>query len=1066
MGAWYDVDVSFQDKLDAIERYYAGSPAWENFNFENATFDQINYMFSQIPQRQISTDFAADGTILGYGYADPIDIVVAPNMAENVNSNFNPGQYAIDEAFTPRFNGTFEYDSDVGQYYIKTGAKNSLGQTVHTIADRANLAVTGVNIGAKLGRLIDEKLYSIDPEWWDTHLPTMNPETWTSIAGTQNGKNFIRTLFGIADGGMTAYVQEETLAYVYQCLRDAGVWTETGQIIPDDIHVGEMPLQFVTGPMNQLSMQVFGVPMPTDSPYFNTIGIFGYADGGTRPTIWCSSDPNVAPSFADVYNVTADGAQYIANHRFWETGTGLWEPDRTFQYMTRYGSSSGQPGYVNNSDNVGWGDYLFTGDMLPHIPTSAIAGSTQFPPTNITGTTPQEVLQQLKQQYPQLFQNPIHEDVLQPDGSLKTFDYVPVPWCDPNTQTSTQPTTGTTLQTDVEIKPETGDKLLDETKLLPPDNQFPDTGTGQSPEVAPISGDAASSLWAVYNPTHSELSAFGSWLWSSDFIEQLKKLFNDPMQAIIGIHKVFATPHTNGRETIKCGYIDSNVSANKVSNQYTTVNCGSVSLREYFGNVMDYSPYTSVRVYLPFIGIVPLNVADIMRSTISIKYHVDVITGACVAEISVKRDGKQSVIYTYSGSAIVSYPVSSGSYAGVIQGALSMAAGLIGGASAIPTVIRGAASMHADTSVSGSFSGAPGAMGCKKPYLIISRPISNLAKDDASFEGYPSSAKVLIGECVGFIKCYEAHLRINTASDAELDEIRQLLLSGVRLTSANDGGTYADPSYLPIIPLNVYENGVYNAEGYLRGYAPVTVDVHPNLENVTITENGTYNHPDYDGYDNVIVNVPPDATIEPINITRNGVYDPPSNIDGYAPVTVNVEGGGFSTDIAVENDTLVYDNAEINVTSQPLIVDGAIGASNSVGMVFNILPTFNVVFEFDYIPASGGNEHVLSFGGSNTNSGCIVIRPTQFLYFANGNRISQSISLTIGTQYHIKIIVTTSKMQMYVDGTLITDSTSTYCQNIITYIFGKNAIGLMFNQSAHSEYNHGKINNFKMYFEM
>lgn len=1060
----FDVEYTFQQKLDAIQAYYAGNPVWEGFNLENATYQQINYMFSQIPQRQLMTDISANGTVLGFGYADPVNIVVGPNIAENVNSNINPGQYALDSAFTPRFNGTFEYDSDLGQYYIKTGAKNGLGQTVSTVAQRVNTAVTCVNVAAKLGRFIDEKVYSLDPEWWDKVMPTVNPETWTSIAGSQNGKNFIRSLFGIADGGMTAYVQEETLAYVYQCLRDAGVWTETGETIPGDLSIGHIQLEFVTGTLAELAMQVFGVPVNANNPYYNTGAIFGYLNG--RPFIFTSSDPTVNPVFSDFYDVTeVAGGSYSANHQFWNTSCRGWRPNSTMTDIEFAAGMSGQPQLINNTAQS-WGNMIYIGNMLPHMPTSAIAGSTQFPPDNITGTTPQEVLQQLKQQYPQLFQNPIHEDVLQPDGSLKTFDYVPVPWCDPNTQTSTQPTTGTTLQTDVEIKPETGDKLLDEDKLLPPDYQFPDTGTGQSPEVAPISGDAASSLWAVYNPTHSELSAFGSWLWSSDFIEQLKKLFNDPMQAIIGIHKVFATPHTNGRETIKCGYIDSNVSANKVSNQYTTVNCGSVSLREYFGNVMDYSPYTSVRVYLPFIGIVPLNVADIMRSTISIKYHVDVITGACVAEISVKRDGKQSVIYTYSGSAIVSYPVSSGSYAGVIQGALSMAAGLIGGASAIPTVIRGAASMHADTSVSGSFSGAPGAMGCKKPYLIISRPISNLAKDDASFEGYPSSAKVLIGECVGFIKCYEVHLRINTASDAELDEIRQLLLSGVRLTSANDGGTYADPSYLPIIPLNAYENGVYNAEGYLRGYAPVTVDVHPNLENVTITENGTYNHPDYDGYDNVIVNVPPDATIEPITITGNGVYNPPSNVDGYAPVTVNVEGGGFSTDISIENDALVYDNTEINVTSQPLIVDGEIGASSSVGMVFNILPTFKAIFEFDYTPASGGNEHVLSFGGSNTNSGCIVIRPTQFLYFANGNRISQSISLSVGTQYHIKVIVTTSRMEMYVDGASVASGTNTYCQNIITYIFGKNAIGLMFNQSAHSEYNHGKINNFKMYFEM
>ena len=1059
---------AFLAKLQAMRAYYGNvsEDVWARMMLQNASAFEINSIFTQMTQRQMMIDYAQDGTILGYGYANPMSIEgFDSSIMEDVNSNANPAQFATSNTFNPRINSTFIRDSVTEELSAKSGAVNALGQTVSTIADRIHLGVAGVNIGAKLGKWIDESLYKIDPEWWDKHLPTINPETWTSIAGDEAGKKFIRNLFDLSDDSMVSYMSEKILAQVYQCLRDSGAWSDTGTTIPGALSVGHVQLEFVTGTLADLASQVFGVPVSLDNPYYNTGAIFGYLEG--KPYIFTSYDPTVNPDFSDFYDVTeiTGGGSYTANHTFWDTGCWGWRPNKTMTDMSRWASMSGQPALINNTIQP-WGNMLYIGNMIPHIPAFNMQGAPQYPPTEITGTDLDTVLEQLKRVYPDLFEDAIQEKVLQPNGDIITNTYVPVPWCNPNTQASPQPVTGQKTQPDLKINPETGNQLINDSPVNPDDNQFPDTGTGQSPVVLPVTSESAASLWSVYNPTHSQLSDFGAWLWSSDFVEQLKKMFNDPMQAIIGVHKVFANPHTGGTSTIKCGYLDSNVSSKTVTDQYTTVNCGTVSLLEYFGNVMDYAPFTSVRVYLPFIGIVPLNVADIMRSKISIKYTVDVITGACIAEISVKRDGNKSVIYTYSGSAIVTYPVSAGSYAGVIQGALSMAAGLLGGASAVPTVIRGATSMHADTSISGSFSGSAGAMGCKKPYLIISRPISNLAKDDASFEGYPSSAKVLIGECVGFIKCYEVHLRINTASDAELDEIRQLLLSGVRLTSANDGGVFSDPSYLPIIPLNAYENGVYNAEGYLRGYAPVTVDVHPNLENITITENGTYNHPDYDGYDNVIVNVPPDATIEPITISRNGVYNPPANVDGYAPVTVNVEGGGFSTDIKVENDTLVYDNTEINVTSQPVIVDGAIGASGSNGMIFNIIPTFTAIFEFDYTLASGGGEVVLSFGGSNTHSGIIVIRPNQFLYFAMGNRISQSISLTIGTQYHIKIIVTMSTLELYVDGTRIANGTSEYCQNIITYIFGKKAIGMMFNQNAHSEYNHGKMNNFRMYFEM
>lgn len=34
------------------------------------------------------------------------------------------------------------------------------------------------------------------------------------------------------------------------------------------------------------------------------------------------------------------------------------------------------------------------------------------------------------------------------------------------------------------------------------------------------------------------------------------------------------------------------------------------------------------------------------------------------------------------------------------------------------------------------------------------------------------------------------------------------------------------------------------------------------------------------------------AVVQPFTATQNGVYNPPSGVDGYAPVTVNVQGGG------------------------------------------------------------------------------------------------------------------------------------------------------------------------------
>lgn len=54
-----------------------------------------------------------------------------------------------------------------------------------------------------------------------------------------------------------------------------------------------------------------------------------------------------------------------------------------------------------------------------------------------------------------------------------------------------------------------------------------------------------------------------------------------------------------------------------------------------------------------------------------------------------------------------------------------------------------------------------------------------------------------------------------------------------------------------------------------------------------------------------------EAVIEPLSVTQNGIYNPPSGVDGYAPVTVNVGGGdvlptGYTALSYIESDGTQY----------------------------------------------------------------------------------------------------------------------------------------------------------------
>lgn len=428
------------------------------------------------------------------------------------------------------------------------------------------------------------------------------------------------------------------------------------------------------------------------------------------------------------------------------------------------------------------------------------------------------VLPSLQAQYPGLWDNSINVAVPQPDGTIQNRTYVPVPTPDgetPNTQGLPNPTISgeNSNQSTPYIDPATITdpilnyfrQVLSNPNATPtpqpqpepspsgqpsdpttnPNSNPPDTGSGTSPTIVLPTGNA-SSLWKVYHPSQAQVDAFGAWLWSSNFVEQIKKMFNDPMQSIIGLHKIFAAPIDAGTATIKVGYLDSQVSSAYVNDQYVTVDCGSVTLREYFGNVFDYEPHTKVAIFLPFIGIQKLDVAEVMRSTISVVYHVDVFSGACLAEVSVTRDGGGGCLYTFSGDASARYPISSGSYMGIVSGVLSIAGGIAGtiatGGAALPALMgAGAAAthMHADVSHSGQISGNAGAMGGKVPYLIVVRPQTEVAKKSEKYYGYGANSYCKVESLSGFARLYNAVVRPNDSiTDVERKEIQTILESG------------------------------------------------------------------------------------------------------------------------------------------------------------------------------------------------------------------------------------------------------------------------------------------------
>lgn len=793
--------TDYQYTTEAIDQYYSGEDQWKVISNHNITPEESESALGQL--QNVNIVKSDNGKVVSYNFQAKEN--VTPDIEESINSNASPNIKSFE---VPSSSGVETVTTEAGETVKQMTFKSGLSKAGNFVFGQVVPAIGAVATGITLGKTIDKLLYSTNPDFWDEHgMSSLNPDTWGDIVSNDSfgGKVFNMILGTTPDGKSQAYMDQNAFAYMALYMAEKGVFDKAESAVYENDAIRSLNLStYIDFPI-KLSPQLFQIVR--DSRFNEENPDYSYTD------VYSTSAEKVA-IFENSTNNSGDGRIIFSSNNAGKYGDafgeGILKPipyeNTSLSHKTLYnhelyaswlqqqvnslivGSLNIQKTHIpdNVANDIAYA--LLYGDTVTSGGIDGISDQDGAKTPNLSDdSSVEDVLDALKKQYPELWENAVDQDVAQPDGSTKTYTYVPVAM--PEIDPEGDPVSSSSTQKDPQIDPAVDpDPLLDLiSKIIqrdPPVNP-PDIGSGITPVVPPATG-SASSLYAIYNPTLAQINSFGAWLWSDNFVDQIKKLFNDPMQAIIGLHKVYATPATGGAQTIKVGYLDSGVSAKVVSNQYTTIDCGSVGLSEYFGNVFDYDPYTKVNLYLPFIGIVPLSVGEVMRSTIHVVYHVDVLTGACLAEVKIKRDSAGGTLFQYSGNAAVQYPISSGSYMGIVSGIMSIAGGVAGtiatGGAAMPVLLGAGASigrMHTDISHSGNFSGNAGAMGIKKPYLIIDRPQTALAKNFPNYIGYPSNTTVKLSSCSGFTKVHEIHLENVPATNNELSDIEMKLKGGV-----------------------------------------------------------------------------------------------------------------------------------------------------------------------------------------------------------------------------------------------------------------------------------------------
>lgn len=273
----------------------------------------------------------------------------------------------------------------------------------------------------------------------------------------------------------------------------------------------------------------------------------------------------------------------------------------------------------------------------------------------------------------------------------------------------------------------------------------------------------------VYTPDKATLQSFAAWLYGTvpttygSFLDNIKKLQLNPMDGIISLNLSHYSAATSGSEPLDFYGQPSSLSAPVVSKLTQVEDCGSISINETISGWMSYNDQTKIKVFLPYCGMYSLSTNEVTGGSLNLKYIIDVLSGACVAEITVKRnrspyikeDTLDAPIYRFTGNIFQQIPISAVDYSGIIQGQLGLAAGMaslatgniMGGLTGITNQMM----THPNVERVGSYGASYGYMGSQEPFVMIEYPCYNMPNSYEKYYGEPIYDYRVIGDCKGLI---------------------------------------------------------------------------------------------------------------------------------------------------------------------------------------------------------------------------------------------------------------------------------------------------------------------------
>lgn len=245
----------------------------------------------------------------------------------------------------------------------------------------------------------------------------------------------------------------------------------------------------------------------------------------------------------------------------------------------------------------------------------------------------------------------------------------------------------------------------------------------------------------VYNPTLAELAEVSKKRFYQGSGQTTS--YVDMSQFIYRVYKTYVEiPVADERESVRLANYDTAVLSDVVAETPIDIDCGTVTLNEVFENVIDYSPFTTLDIYLPFIGIQRLDIDVVRNKAIHLIYTFDVLSAKCLAKLLYNDD----ILYQFAGSIADDIP-----YVATNTGDYN--------SNVIQTTTESALTL-----------------GKNYPYYIITQNVG--IKPDEDIDGVAQYESVQLSTLTGLVQVNNINLA-TTATEEEKTEIEMLLKTGV-----------------------------------------------------------------------------------------------------------------------------------------------------------------------------------------------------------------------------------------------------------------------------------------------